>query len=59
MKGWRTMGLNVAVAGFGVLEAADWTSMLGDQRAGWALTLIAVANMVLRTLTSTAIGQKG
>jgi hypothetical protein len=59
MKGWRTMGLNVAVAGFGVLEAADWTSMLGDQRAGWALTLIAVANMVLRTLTSTPIGQKG
>jgi hypothetical protein len=59
MKGWRTMGLNVAVAGFGVLEAADWTSMLGDQRAGWALTLIAVANMVLRTLTTTAIGQKG
>ena len=58
MKGWRTLGLNVAVAGFGVLQAADWTTMLGDQRAGWALMAIGVGNMVLRTLTTTPIGQK-
>jgi len=57
MKGWRTLGLNVAVAGFGVLEGTDWTSILGNERAGWAVTLIAVANMVLRALTTTPIGK--
>jgi hypothetical protein len=58
MKGWRTIGLNLAVAGFGVLEAADWTSVFGNDNAGWALTAIGVANMVLRTMTSTPVGQK-
>ena len=58
MKGWRTLGLNFAVAGFGVLEAADWTAMLGNSKAGLAVTAIGIANMVLRSVTSTAIGKK-
>lgn len=58
MKGWRTLGLNFAIAGFGVLEATDWTAVLGNEKAGWALTAIGVANMVLRTVTSTPVGQK-
>jgi hypothetical protein len=58
MKGWRTIGLNLAVAGFGVLEAADWTSILGNEKAGWALTAFGVANMLLRAVTTTPVGQK-
>ena len=58
MKGWRTIGLNLAVASFGVLEAADWTSILGNEKAGWALAAIGITNMVLRTVT-TPVGQKG
>jgi hypothetical protein len=57
MKGWRTLALNVAVAAFGVLEAADWTALLGSDRAGWILVAIASANMALRTLTTTGIGR--
>ena len=59
MKGWRTIGLNLAVASFGVLEAADWTAMLGNEKAGWALAAIGISNMVLRTVTTTPVGQRG
>jgi hypothetical protein len=56
MKGWRTLGINLAIATFGVLEATDWTSLIGSDKAGWIVTAIAVANMVLRSLTTTQIG---
>lgn len=59
MKGWRTLALNLGIAGFGVLEAADWTSLLGSGKAGLVVTGIGIANMVLRSLTNTPIGQKG
>lgn len=57
MKGWRTLGLNLAVAGFGVFEATDWSGVLGNNNAGWVLTGIGVANMVLRSLTTTPVGK--
>jgi hypothetical protein len=57
MKGWRTLILNLAIACFGVLEATDWTTLLGSDAAGWAVTGIAIANMVLRSLTSTKVGR--
>lgn len=56
MKGWRTLGINVAIALFGVLEGADWTGLLGDPAAGWALTGVGIVNMVLRSITTTPIG---
>jgi hypothetical protein len=58
MKGWRTLAINLAIAIFGVLEAADWTDLLGGHSTGFILTGIGVANMVLRSLTTTAIGQR-
>ena len=58
MKGWRTLGVNLAIAGFGVLEATDWTGLLGSDAAGWAVTAIAIANMVLRSVTTTRLGQR-
>ena len=58
MKGWRTIILNVAVAIFGVLEAADWTSVLGADKAGWAVLVVATANMAMRTITTGHIGEK-
>lgn len=57
MKGWRTLAINLAIAGFGVLEAADWTGLLGNPSAGWAVTGIGVANMVLRSITTTPVGK--
>jgi hypothetical protein len=58
MKGWRTLGVNVAVAAFGVLEATDWTALLGSDAAGWTVTVIAIANMLLRSVTTTRLGQR-
>ena len=58
MKGWRTFGLNVGIAIFGVLEATDWAALLGSDAAGWAVTTIAIANLALRSVTTTRIGQK-
>jgi hypothetical protein len=57
MKGWRTLILNSALAVFGVLEATDWTGMLGSDAAGWVVAAIAGANMLLRTLTNTEVGR--
>lgn len=59
MKGWRTLALNLCISIFGVLEAADWSSLIGSERAGWALGCIGIANMILRTLTTTPVGRPG
>jgi hypothetical protein len=58
MKGWRTLGINLGIATFGVIEATDWTGLLGSGSAGWAVTGIAVANMVLRSITTTPVGKR-
>lgn len=57
MKGWRTLLVNSGIAVFGVLEATDWTMVLGSDKAGWMITGIAVANMILRSVTTTRLGQ--
>lgn len=57
MKGWRTLMLNLGISLFGVLEATDWSGALGSDKAGWVVTGIGIGNMVLRTLTTTAIGK--
>jgi hypothetical protein len=59
MKGWRTLGLNAAVALLGVAQATNWTDVLGsNSAAGWVVTGIGVANMVLRSLTTTPVGKR-
>ncbi len=59
MKGWRTLAINLAIAIFGVLEAADWTGLLGNSTAGLTVTGVSIANMVLRSVTTTPIGRRG
>jgi hypothetical protein len=58
MKGWRTLGVNLGVAAFGVLQATDWTHVLSAQTAGWMITGVGVANMLLRQITTTPVGKK-
>ena len=57
MKGWRTLLVNCGIAVFGVLEAADWTALLGSDRAGLVVMAIAIANMGLRAITDTRVGR--
>lgn len=56
MKGYRTIIFNAAVATVGFAQSLDWVSLLGSARAGWALTGIAVANMLLRAVTDGPVG---
>ena len=56
MRGWRTLMINCGIAVFGVLEATNWSGMLGSDRAGWIVTAIAISNMILRSVTTTPIG---
>ena len=59
MKGWRTLGLNAAVALLGVAQATNWTDVLGSSAsAGWIVTGVGIANMLLRSVTTTPIGQR-
>ena len=59
MKGWRTLGLNAAVALIGVAQATNWTDVLGSNAAGgWVVTGVAIANMMLRALTTTPVGKR-
>lgn len=58
MKGWRTLGLAVIVAVGGVLQGADWTTIVSDpQTAGWIAAGIATVFGILRMFTNTAIGK--
>lgn len=58
MKGWRTLGVNAAVALLGVAQATDWTTVIGNSHAaGYALLGVGMANMILRTVTNTPVGR--
>ena len=60
LKGWRTVLFALLVATIGVLEAADWASIVPDGPAkGWILLAIALAIAWLRVITTTPIGRKG
>lgn len=56
LKGYRTLIFNAAIALVGVAQAFDWTSVLGSERAGVVVSIIGVAGMVLRAVTTTPVG---
>ena len=59
MKGWRTLGFNLALVAVGVLQAFDWTSVLGTAPyVGWIVTGIGLVGTVLRTATTGPVGTK-
>ncbi len=58
MKGFRTLGFNIAVAILPILEAADFTDVLGANGMAIYGTVIAIANIALRVVTNTTITKK-
>jgi hypothetical protein len=56
MKGYRTLVLNLAAAVLGVLIATDWTSLADPRSAGAVVTVLGVANTVLRFFTDGPVG---
>jgi hypothetical protein len=56
MKGYRTIGLNVAAAVVGALMTTDWLSVADPKTAGLVVGGLGVANTVLRFLTDGPVG---
>lgn len=54
MKFYGLIAINIASALVGFAESLDWVSLLGSQQAGVALSGIALANLVLRSLKAPA-----
>jgi hypothetical protein len=57
-KGWRTLAASLAVAAAGVLQTADWATIVGPGKEGPALIGIGVIGALLRTITTTPVGKK-
>jgi hypothetical protein len=55
MKGFRTVTFNVLAVVLPVLEAADFTDVLGVQGMAVYGVVMSVANIILRALTTTPI----
>lgn len=58
MRGWRTMLFAILLAVGGVLEAADWASIVPKEHVGSVVLVIAVVMAVLRLVTTGPVGQK-
>lgn len=61
MKGWRTIIFSVLVAAVGALQAVgvtDWMALLGDKTSGIVVTAIGGIGVLLRFLTTGAVGEK-
>ena len=58
LKGWKTLGVSSAIAVAGVLQTADWTTIVPPDRVGQTLLVIGVVVALLRVLTNSPVGQR-
>lgn len=58
MKGWRTLGLSIAVAVIGALNAFEWVNVIPDKIEPFIIPLLAIVFGYLRTVTNTALGKQ-
>jgi hypothetical protein len=58
VKGWRTVMLSVLLAVVGVLQTADWATIVPPRAVGPVMLAVAIAVAVLRVLTDTPLGTK-
>lgn len=57
-KGYRTMIVNVLFMVVPILEMTEMTAIIPKEYLPWYVLGVAIVNMVLRTLTTTPVGQK-
>jgi hypothetical protein len=58
VKGWRTVMLSLLLAVVGVLQTADWATIVPPRQVGPVMLVIAIVVAVLRVLTDTPLGTK-
>ena len=57
MKGYRTVLFNIGAAVLPILQATDFTDILGAQGMTFYGLAITLANVALRFFTTTPVGQ--
>lgn len=57
-KGWRTLVVSLVLAVVGVLQTADWATIVGPAAVGPVMLGIGAVVAVLRALTDTPVGTK-
>jgi phage-related minor tail protein len=58
VKGWKTVVVSAVLAIVGVLQTADWATIVRPQLVGPTILGVAALVAVLRTLTDTPIGRR-
>ncbi len=60
MKGWKTLGFALFIAGAGVVQTFDWATVIPQDKTWSGLAMIGVGAAIaaLRVITSSAIGRK-
>lgn len=58
LKGWKTVGVSVAIAVAGVLQTTDWATIVRPDQVGPTLLVIGVVVAALRAVTTTPLGKK-
>ena len=59
LKGWKTMIVSTVLAIIGVLQTADWATIVSPQHVGPTILGIAIVVAVLRAATDTPVGHGG
>jgi hypothetical protein len=57
LKGWKTLGLSIAVVVIGALDAFNWVEVIPDNVEPFIIPLLGLIFGYLRTITNTALGQ--
>jgi hypothetical protein len=57
-KGWRTVALSTLLAIVGVLQTADWATIVAPRQVGPVMLAVGVLVAVLRSLTDSPLGRK-
>lgn len=58
-KGWKTMLVSIVLAVVGVLQTADWATIVSPGHVGPTILGIAILVAVLRSVTDTPVGRRG
>lgn len=58
MKGWRTLIANILFAIVPIMELSELRDVLPDDWLPYYALVVVLANMLLRYLTTTPVGQK-
>jgi hypothetical protein len=57
LKGWKTILVAIAIAVVGVLQSADWATVVPERWVGPTMLAIGLLVALLRTLTDTPVGK--